>query len=328
MLAITLAALALILGWFTFDTTRPWLWLGVGMLVGGALGNLIDRIREGAVTDFIDPPLWPAFNVADVSITVGVAIIALSALSPEPGARGIAAMSGDPRLVHVDEHLAVIDKPAGLVVHAGARDTAGRRSSSARRSARRRRARAPRNRSPARPRHLRPDDRRPRRRGASPPRGDDQGTASPARLPRAGRGPAAVAHGDDRRSARPRPPGAAATGRPRARGAGGAHALRGPRGCCRPTRSSRRRSKPAVRTRSGPTSRRSATRSPATRATATPAATGSNASSCTAPSCGSSTRSRVRLSSSRPISPTTWPRRWSGPGERVSAASAVAVTRR
>jgi signal peptidase II len=85
VLAITLAALALILGWFTFDTTRPWLWLGVGMLVGGALGNLIDRIREGAVTDFIDPPLWPAFNLADVSITVGVAIIALSALSPQPG---------------------------------------------------------------------------------------------------------------------------------------------------------------------------------------------------------------------------------------------------
>ena len=85
VLALTLAALAQILGWFPFDTTRPWLWLGVGMLVGGALGNLIDRIREGAVTDFIDPPLWPAFNLADVSITVGVAIIALSALSPQPG---------------------------------------------------------------------------------------------------------------------------------------------------------------------------------------------------------------------------------------------------
>ena len=84
VLAITLGALALILGWFTFDTTRPWLWLGVGMLVGGALGNLIDRIREGAVTDFIDPPLWPAFNLADGDRYVGVAIIALSALSPEP----------------------------------------------------------------------------------------------------------------------------------------------------------------------------------------------------------------------------------------------------
>ena len=52
--------------------------LGVGLLTGGALGNLADRIRAGGVTDFLDAPLWPAFNLADV------AIIALSALSPEP----------------------------------------------------------------------------------------------------------------------------------------------------------------------------------------------------------------------------------------------------
>jgi signal peptidase II len=81
VLVVTFAALALILGWFAFDTTRPGLWLGVGLLTGGALGNLVDRIREGAVTDFIDPPLWPAFNLADISITVGVVVIALAALS-------------------------------------------------------------------------------------------------------------------------------------------------------------------------------------------------------------------------------------------------------
>ena len=51
---------------------------------GGALGNLADRIRDGAVTDFIDPPLWPAFNVADIAITVGVVVIALAALAPAP----------------------------------------------------------------------------------------------------------------------------------------------------------------------------------------------------------------------------------------------------
>jgi signal peptidase II len=81
VLVVTFAALALILGWFAFDTTRPGLWLGVGLLTGGALGNLVDRIREGAVTDFIDPPLWPAFNLADISITVGVVVIAQAALS-------------------------------------------------------------------------------------------------------------------------------------------------------------------------------------------------------------------------------------------------------
>jgi len=81
VLVVTLAALALIIGWFAFDTARPGLWLGVGLLAGGALGNLADRVREGAVTDFIDPPFWPAFNLADISITLGVAVIALAALS-------------------------------------------------------------------------------------------------------------------------------------------------------------------------------------------------------------------------------------------------------
>jgi signal peptidase II len=52
--------------------TRPWLWLACGLLVGGALGNLIDRIAHGSVTDFIKLPLWPAFNLADMSITFGV----------------------------------------------------------------------------------------------------------------------------------------------------------------------------------------------------------------------------------------------------------------
>ena len=44
----------------------------MGLLLGGALGNLADRAREGAVIDFIDPVAWPAFNVADACIVVGV----------------------------------------------------------------------------------------------------------------------------------------------------------------------------------------------------------------------------------------------------------------
>jgi signal peptidase II len=82
VIAFTAASLALIVGWFVFDTTRPGLWLGVGLLTGGALGNLADRIFDGAVTDFIDPPIWPAFNVADIAITFGVIVIAFSALAP------------------------------------------------------------------------------------------------------------------------------------------------------------------------------------------------------------------------------------------------------
>lgn len=84
VIAFTALALGLILVWFTLDTLRPGLWLGVGLLTGGALGNVADRILDGAVTDFIDPPLWPAFNVADIAITAGVFVIALSAMTPAP----------------------------------------------------------------------------------------------------------------------------------------------------------------------------------------------------------------------------------------------------
>jgi signal peptidase II len=65
-------ALALLVGYFAFNVDKPWLWLPVGMLLGGALGNLADRAREGAVIDFVDPVAWPAFNLADAAIVLGV----------------------------------------------------------------------------------------------------------------------------------------------------------------------------------------------------------------------------------------------------------------
>jgi signal peptidase II len=69
----------------TTSHDRPSLWLPVGLLAGGAIGNLIDRIRIGEVTDFIDPPSWPAFNVADVSISIGVILLVLIYLrDPDP----------------------------------------------------------------------------------------------------------------------------------------------------------------------------------------------------------------------------------------------------
>ena len=65
-------ALALLVGYFALHAARPWLWLPVGVLLGGALGNLADRARIGAVIDFIDPIAWPAFNLADAAIVLGV----------------------------------------------------------------------------------------------------------------------------------------------------------------------------------------------------------------------------------------------------------------
>jgi signal peptidase II len=72
---ITALTIAGLLIWFAFEATRPRLWLIVGLLVGGALGNLADRTRLDAVIDFIDPPRWPAFNVADIAITLGVIVL-------------------------------------------------------------------------------------------------------------------------------------------------------------------------------------------------------------------------------------------------------------
>jgi signal peptidase II len=66
-----LALLALVL-FFATHTRRPLVWLPTGLLLGGATGNLIDRAREGSVTDFVKLPHFPAFNVADMAITFGV----------------------------------------------------------------------------------------------------------------------------------------------------------------------------------------------------------------------------------------------------------------
>jgi len=71
---IALALLAL-LAYFARNRTRPWIWLPTGMLLGGALGNIVDRLREGAVIDFLKLPYWPAFNVADSAITIGVIVL-------------------------------------------------------------------------------------------------------------------------------------------------------------------------------------------------------------------------------------------------------------
>ncbi|MGH2962906.1 MAG: signal peptidase II [Solirubrobacterales bacterium] len=77
VIVVTAVALALVLGYFALAPARPGLWVGVGLLLGGAIGNLADRVRADEVTDFIDPPLWPAFNVADIAIVLGIVLIVL-----------------------------------------------------------------------------------------------------------------------------------------------------------------------------------------------------------------------------------------------------------
>lgn len=72
-----------------------WLWrtdtklsgAAIGLIIGGALGNIADRIRWGAVAYFLDFHLdehhWPAFNIADVGIVCGVSLLLLQRSSPE-----------------------------------------------------------------------------------------------------------------------------------------------------------------------------------------------------------------------------------------------------
>jgi signal peptidase II len=78
-IAVTLviaAALLALLVYFALHATRPLIWLPTGLLIGGALGNILDRLNGGAVTDFIKLPLgWPPFNLADASITLGVLLL-------------------------------------------------------------------------------------------------------------------------------------------------------------------------------------------------------------------------------------------------------------
>lgn len=83
---LTLIALALITILFARDPQRRGGWIAVGLLLGGAAGNLIDRIAHEAVTDFIKLPMWPSFNLADIAITCGVILLAWSFLrDPKEG---------------------------------------------------------------------------------------------------------------------------------------------------------------------------------------------------------------------------------------------------
>lgn len=68
-------ALAALLAYFATHLEVPGIWLPTGMLLGGATGNVVDRAARGAVTDYMKLPNWPAFNVADISITAGVVVL-------------------------------------------------------------------------------------------------------------------------------------------------------------------------------------------------------------------------------------------------------------
>ncbi len=83
MLTILTAVVSLIITVWLFRTPRDHRWqaASLALVLGGALGNLIDRLRYGHVVDFIDVYYgqyhWPAFNIADSAITVGAVMLAI-----------------------------------------------------------------------------------------------------------------------------------------------------------------------------------------------------------------------------------------------------------
>ncbi len=88
-LVVFALAIAAALSIWLRDVTERLLAAGLGLVVGGAVGNVVDRVRFGAVVDFLDLHWgdfhWPAFNVADSAIAVGVALLVLDALKTRPG---------------------------------------------------------------------------------------------------------------------------------------------------------------------------------------------------------------------------------------------------
>lgn len=88
LILFTVVALGVVGYLFAREPRRSGMWLAAGLVAGGALGNLVDRIRAGAVTDFIAVGSWPPFNLADVSITLGVLLLIFIYLRAEREERG------------------------------------------------------------------------------------------------------------------------------------------------------------------------------------------------------------------------------------------------
>jgi signal peptidase II len=78
------AVIVAILIWWLRRVAHPLLAIAIGLIIGGAVGNVIDRLRLGGVVDFLyfhaGPYAWPAFNLADTAICIGVATILLDGL--------------------------------------------------------------------------------------------------------------------------------------------------------------------------------------------------------------------------------------------------------
>jgi signal peptidase II len=98
---LALVVIAFLIVYFRHSIARSvWLSIALGLQLGGALGNVVDRFRHGFVVDFINVPKWPTFNVADSAITVGVIMLGFYLLTRDtiPGSddNTVSGTSGKP----------------------------------------------------------------------------------------------------------------------------------------------------------------------------------------------------------------------------------------
>ncbi len=86
LIGVTLVAVGAILYYSRRAAgVHPWMLLALSLQLGGALGNLVDRVRFGHVIDFLYLSFWPTFNVADIAITLGAGLLGYCLLvSPDP----------------------------------------------------------------------------------------------------------------------------------------------------------------------------------------------------------------------------------------------------
>lgn len=78
LVAVAALILGLVRGWLPASA------LGIGLLAGAAVANLADRLPDGRVTDFIDLPRWPSFNIADIAITLAMLVLVLRSIRDDP----------------------------------------------------------------------------------------------------------------------------------------------------------------------------------------------------------------------------------------------------
>jgi signal peptidase II len=83
---VILAGAVLVWGWWALRH-QPEMVAPLALILGGALGNLADRLTRGEVVDFLDFHFWPVFNVADIALTLGVLFAAWRLLRPAPASR-------------------------------------------------------------------------------------------------------------------------------------------------------------------------------------------------------------------------------------------------